>query len=117
MTLQNGFIQYLQDMFEPCGPIRAKAMFGGFGIYKGGQMFALVADNVLYLKADDILKAEFEALGLVPFSYPRKGKMYAMSYYQAPPETMEDSAVLCEWALKSYEAALRAASVKKRRRT
>ncbi len=33
------------------GPVAVKRMFGGAGIYRDGLMFALVADDVLYLKA------------------------------------------------------------------
>ena len=36
-------------------------MFGGVGIYANGLFFALIDDDVLYLKGDETLKPEFEA--------------------------------------------------------
>ena len=62
-------------------------MFGGYGVYLDRTMFALVADNALYLKVDDDSRGEFEAAGLEPFRYWKKGKSYQMSYHAAhcPP--------------------------------
>jgi len=45
------FVVYLKEVFEQLGPIRARKMFGGYGIYHDGVMFGLVADDTLYLKA------------------------------------------------------------------
>ena len=39
-------------------------MFGGVGIYAGELFFALIADDTLYLKADDQTRSEFERRGL-----------------------------------------------------
>ena len=33
-------------------PVTAKAMFGEYGIFVDGLMFALIADSVIYLKID-----------------------------------------------------------------
>lgn len=37
-------------------------MFGGVGLYAGELFFALIDDDILYLKADDTTRAAFEAL-------------------------------------------------------
>ena len=42
-------------------------MFGGAGIFADGMMIALVADGVIYLKADEETVPRFEAEGLGPF--------------------------------------------------
>ena len=55
------------------GAASARRMFGGFGIFVDGVMIGLIADDVLYLKADDINKGDFEAAGMGPFTYDRKG--------------------------------------------
>jgi len=44
-------------------------MFGGYGLYQNDLMFAIVADDVLYLKSDDAIQPEFMARGLKPFTY------------------------------------------------
>ena len=67
-------------------------MFGGHGVYHEGLMFALVVDDVLYLKADAELAEQFEAKGLKRFQYVKRGKPMSMSYYQAPEGIYDDPA-------------------------
>ena len=98
----------------PLKHVGAKKMFGGYGIYRESVMFGLVADDVLYLKADQETIPDYELLGLGPFLFKKNGKMVAMSYYQAPEEAMESSSDLCEWAEKAYRVALRAKKKKAR---
>ena len=106
------FVSFLVDTLQSIGPVEAKRMFGGYGLFLGGLMFGLVADNSLYLKADDESKAEFEALGLEPFTYYKKGKPFSMSYYQAPEDALEDPDAMNLWGNTAYSAALRAAAKK-----
>ena len=101
------FIEHLHEVFEKFGPIHARRMFGGYGIYHGDLMFALVADDELYLKADKQSANWFEALGLKQFEYDKKGKMITMSYYAAPEEIFGDRDSAWEWANRAYQAALR----------
>lgn len=107
------YTDYLQEVFEQFGPIRAKRMFGGYGIYHDELMFALVSDEMLYLKADDLCREAFEQAGLSQFEYPKNGKLVKMSYYQAPEEIMEDPEQAAIWARRSFEAALRSRADKK----
>jgi len=46
------FVTYVVDLMQSIGPVRAKGMFGGHGIFLEGLMFGLIADSVLYLKVD-----------------------------------------------------------------
>lgn len=110
---ENEFVEYVLELLGPLGPVKAKAMFGGFGIYRNNLMFGLIADETLYLKADEKTRPEFEAKGLPPFTYEKKGKKYSMSYYQAPEEALEDPEEMAVWAEKAYGAALRANKKKK----
>ncbi len=109
----NQFVDSLHEVFERFGRIEAKRMFGGFGIYHDGRMFALVADDTLYLKTDADTVAHFERLKLPPFSYEKAGKMTPTSYLQAPPEVFEDRDEAVLWARRAYEAALRSGYVPK----
>jgi DNA transformation protein len=104
------FVSYVVDMMQTIGPVYSKRMFGGYGIFLEGLMFALIADSVLYLKADKESESDFNARGLGPFTYYKKGKPVELSYYQAPEETLEDVEVMNQWGNKGYSAALRAAS-------
>lgn len=102
------YTDYLQDVFALLGPITARRMFGGHGIYHDGVMFALVADETLYLKTDAETVDDFEREGLGPFEYDKGGRVVRMSYYQAPEALFEDRELAADWARRSLEAAWRA---------
>jgi DNA transformation protein len=107
------FVSYVIDLMQSVGPVHAKGMFGGHGIYLDGLMFGLVADSVLYLKADKESENEFKDRGLEAFTCSNKGKEFKMSYYQAPEEALEDGEEMSSWANRAYGAALLAASKKR----
>jgi DNA transformation protein len=109
MARHSEFCDHLMDLMAPLGDVRVRAMFGGYGVYLGQLMFGLVADDTLYLKVDNGNRTRFEAAGLPPFTYTgKRGQPIIMSYHQAPPESLEDAAVLCDWAREALEAARRA---------
>lgn len=102
------FVDYLEEVFERFGAIQARKMFSGYGIYHDGVMFALVADDTLYLKADESIAHYFEAKGLSPFTYNKGEKIIKMSYYLAPEEIFDDRDEAAAWVRRSFEVALRA---------
>ena len=91
-------------------------MFGGHGIYRQGVMFALIAADVLYFKADEQTRADFERVGSRPFTYQQKNRKQPveLSYWEAPPEAFERAAVMVEWATAAQAAAVRAKKPKQR---
>ena len=103
----NDFVRHLLDLLEGFEGVEARRMFGGHGLFRHGLMFGLVHRETLYLKCDQENQAGFEARGLPPFRYERRGKTIALRYRQAPAEALEDEAVLAEWARRAWEAALR----------
>ena len=116
MAKKSEFVKYLMELLEPLGGVEVKAMFGGFGIYKNGLMLGLVSNDTLYFKVDDKDRPDYEARGLGPFKYKRQGKEYAMSYYQAPHDAMDNAEDLSQWAQKAYEAAVRAVQKKPKKK-
>jgi DNA transformation protein and related proteins len=112
MASSKEFIEFLHEVFESFGPIQAKRMFGGYGIYHDGLMFGLVIDNQLYLKTDTENLAFFEAQGLGPFIYNMKGKAVQLSYHQAPEAMLDERELAAQWARRSWDAALRAQAAK-----
>ena len=88
-------------------------MFGGAGIFCDGLMFALVADDVLYLKVDGENRAGFEAEALPAFSYQTKiGRTVIASFRRAPDRLLDDADELAVWARASLTAAHRAQQLK-----
>lgn len=106
------FVNFLHEVFQNFGVVTSRKMFGGHGIYHDGIMIGLVADDTLYLKADETSKAYFLEKGLSPFEYNKGSKIVKMSYYLAPEEIFDDSEEASHWARIAYEAALRSKSKK-----
>jgi DNA transformation protein len=102
------FADFVVESLQPLGPVVARRMFGGFGIYLDGIMFALIAYDTLYLKVDDGNRAAYEDAGLPHFTYAEKGKPIRMPYCAAPSEGFDDPEILCAWARDAFTAALRA---------
>ena len=111
-SLDKELVSYIVDLMQSIGPVYAKRMFGGHGIFLDGLMFALIADGVLYLKADAETVNDFIDKDLEVFTYNKKGKQFQMHYYQAPDKALEDGEVMSLWANNAYSVALRAASIK-----
>jgi len=109
------FVSYVVELMQPIGPVSAKGMFGGHGIFLEGLMFGLVADSVLYLKVDEETENKFKDRGLEAFTYNKQGKEFTMSYYQAPEEALEDGEEMNSWANMAYGATLRSASKKRKK--
>ena len=102
------FTDHLPDVFALLGPITVRRMFGGHGVYHDGVMFALVADQTLYLKADAQNLEDFQCEGLEPFAYRRRGRVVRLSYHRAPDAILEDPELARDWAQRSLAAARRA---------
>lgn len=111
MPRQNEFCDYLMDRLAPLGEPSYRFMFGGYGVYVEGLIIAIVADDVLLLRADDENRPDFEARGIGPF-HPYPDKMSTMPYYTVPDDVLEDQDTFLEWAGRSREAALRAQAAK-----
>jgi DNA transformation protein len=108
MATERDFVNYLMELLSPLVGITAKRMFGGYGLFRDGLMFGLVADATLYLKTDRQNQASFEERGLEPFTYRKADKVIQMSYCRAPEEALDSSEGMCAWAELAYQAALRA---------
>lgn len=109
MPKRNEYLDWLCERLAPLGPVRAKSMFGGWGLYCDELFFAIVVDDILYVKADAQSRPEFAAEGLQPFTYPMKdGRLQSMNYFPLPDAALDDDALLIAWARKGVMAALRA---------
>jgi len=114
MARMDSFVEYTLELLEPLGPVQARAMFGGWGVYHAGRMMGLIVEDRLYLKTDDTTRPAFEAAGGEPFIYdPGNGrKPVAMSYWTPPADASDDAHALLPWARRAVDAALRAAQKK-----
>lgn len=112
--VSDGFTALCAELLAPLGPVRARAMFGGKGVYVDGLFVAIIDNDQLFLKADDTTRERFVAAGCRPFTYPTKdGERMVMSYYQPPEDALESPPLMRPWARLALEAALRAANARK----
>jgi DNA transformation protein len=115
MPARNEFVEHVVEMLKPFGAVTARRMFGAWGLYREGVFFALIAGDVLYLKADPQSAPDFDRLGLEPFVFRKQGEDIATSYRRAPDEALENARAMARWAKGAYGAALRHRARKKTR--
>jgi DNA transformation protein and related proteins len=108
----------IKELFNEFGPVSVRRMFGGQGVFVDGTMIALIAGDVIYLKADAETIPAFEQEGLAPFSYAtRNGEHTLTSYWRMPDRLYDDTEELARWARDAQAAALcRASAPRKARR-
>ena len=112
MPRRSDFVDGVAELMAFVDGLKIRAMFGGYGIYQGDCMFALIADDRLYFKADATTRTEFEAQDSGPFTYVARGKSMTMQYYEAPPEVFEEHEAMRYWVQKAYGAAIKARQVR-----
>jgi DNA transformation protein and related proteins len=102
---------FVLDLLAPLGPVSAKRMFGGVGLFHSGMMFGLIVRDELFFKVGNGNRAAFEAAGEAPFSYgTRHGGTHTIgSLWRCPPELLDDAETLQDWARQAVEAAAAAA--------
>ena len=107
---------YRVFVLEQLGPVTAvtgKSMFGGVGIYAEELFFALIAEDRLYFKVDDVTRPDFARLGMEPFR--PFGEEDSMGYYEVPADVVEDTLQLASWMRKAIDVAARAKRAKIKR--
>jgi len=108
MAVTDDYLDYIRDLLHWVPALRAKKMFGGYGLYAGDAFFAIVVENALYLKGDDEARDLYLQGGGARFSYLRQGKAQTMDYWSVPAEVLEEDALLHTWATNAIDAGLRA---------
>jgi DNA transformation protein len=115
MPHKNPFVDRVLTLLTPHGDIRARPMFGGYGLYLDGMIFAIIVQDRLYFKTDAETRPRFVRTGSKPFSYLRGGeKAVSLSYYEAPPRTMNSARAIMPWMELATIAARGAAKAKKK---
>jgi DNA transformation protein len=116
MKKRSPFLTNILNHLNQVAPVTARSMFGGYGLYSEGVMFALIAYDTLFFKVDDGNLADYQAAGSEPFRYDRNGKPIEMSYYRLPDDVFEDLEQLANWVESAREAARRSKMKSKPRR-
>lgn len=102
------YLRFVMDKLLPLGDITSRVMFGGYGIFHVGLMFALISDDVLYFKVNESNRNMYKEAGSSQFHH-------GISYWEVPDNVLEDLDRLYEWVNISIAIAEEAARKKKKR--
>ena len=105
MPATKGFLDLVLEKLASLGTVTGKSMFGEFGVFHEGEMFGLISNDVLYLKADDSNREDYVSRG--------SNQYKPMPYFRVPHDIFEDPEELREWAQKSVSIAHAAPKKKK----
>ena len=104
MAVSAGFAAFVAGQLEGCGPIVTKRMFGGLGVYAQDIFFAIIDDDILYLKVNDKTRPEFKRAGCRAFR-PYGDERESRNYYAVPLEVLEDASEMTRWGRKAIAGA------------
>lgn len=91
-------VEGLVDDLQPLGDVEPKKMFGGYGVFLDGTMFALVdSAGGVFLRGDDTTAGEFAAAG--------SSKHGRMPYWEIPDAVRSDADQLVAWARRALTIA------------
>ncbi len=93
-------------LFEPLGDVTSRSMFGGFGLFINGTMFALIVQNQLHIRADDTTLEQFKAKGYQPYAYAKRGFPVITKYYSLPEECWNDKDAIFTLGQNAYRQAV-----------
>lgn len=96
MSTSKETVAYILDQLEPL-PVRARAMFGGYGLYCDEKIVALIGDDTLFVKPTAIATNFLSEAHLKP---PYAG---AKDYYAVPGDQLADSEWLQAFISQSAE--------------
>lgn len=92
MAADPRLLAWVAEAAEPLGRVTHRAMMGSATLYGDGTVFAIVADDLLWFKADAASDAEWDAAGCPRFTYTRAdGSTAGMNYRRAPDEVYDDA--------------------------
>jgi len=111
-TARNEFVDYVVELMAGWATVSVRRMFGGYGLYREGVMFALIVADELFLKTDAENLARLERAGSHPFVYQNQNKTVQLPYWSAPPASLDSPAEMAEWCESAFGAALRAKAAK-----
>ena len=107
MKAGHEYLDFIMEELSPIGDIKSRAMFGGYGIFHQGLMFALISEDALYFKVSESNRDMYKRAQSKPFPH-------GISYWEVPTDVLEENTKLHEWANMSIVIAQEAAKEKRK---
>jgi DNA transformation protein len=111
-AMSSDFVDYALRQLQVLGPVAARRMFGAHGLYCDELFFAVIDNDALYFKVDELSRADYVAAGMGPFA-PLPGKKMD-GYYELPLDVLESREKLTRWGKRALAAAALAQKAKQR---
>ncbi len=93
----------LYDVLGHIDGITARAMFGGWGIYKDGVIIGIITEGVFYLKKDGTENTEEST----PFQYTNThGTLVTMPYMSVLDSVLENPDIIEEKVMHLYDTGI-----------
>ena len=103
MTTAETFRDRVLDRLSGLGEVTFRSMFGGHGLYWRDSIFGILSGGKIYLKVDEGSKCDYLARGMGPFRPNERQTL--KSYYEIPPEVLDEPEALISWAGVAIRAA------------
>jgi DNA transformation protein len=116
MAVKDHYLQWVLEQLAGAERVNPKRMFGGVGLYRDDIFFAIISGDTLYFKVDDANRRDYEKRGMAQFRPYRDRPLVSMSYYEVPPDVLEDADECVAWALRAVAAGVAKASSPARRK-
>lgn len=111
------FVRHLLDELDRLGPIECRRFFGGWQFRTGGEQFAAVIRDTLYLRGDPPLRAALSEAGGRPFTYIRRDREVVVQGYMSLPDScLDDPDEMRDWVGRAMELARTGLLAKPQRR-
>lgn len=110
--LDQGLIDWAAEAMAPIGTVTWRQMMGGATLYCDSVVFAILADDVLWLKADKHSDDVWDEAGCPRFTFEMRGKSATMNYRRAPDDVYDDAEAFRQWGALALEAGRRVPSKK-----
>jgi len=95
----DGFRDFVLDQLRDLRGVTCRAMFGGYGLSHRKKFFGIIHESRLYFKVGTDTIEDYTALGMKPFRV--SSKLTLRAYYEVPPDVLEDSEAIIQWAKRS----------------
>ena len=117
MPHNNEYLEYVLEQLAGLPGVRSNRMFSGAGLYQDEVFFGLLFGETLYFKVDDSNRRDYESRGMAQFRPYKDRPQVSFTYYEVPPEVLEDRQELVAWARRAVEAAVAIQAAKAAKRT
>jgi DNA transformation protein and related proteins len=115
MPVTDVVVQKFIERLAASRSITHRKMFGGVGLYCDGVFFAVIDDDRLYFKVDDVNFPDYQAFGM-PQWVIEGANGGAMPYYEVPDQVLADAEKLGEWIDAAVDVANRKKGSGKKRK-